>query len=72
MHRFLVWRLNSAGTQRTVVTPVAPGPINLLNDRLRINAAAGYGDINYRFCGIGNAAGDRDTLQRVDHRSARV
>lgn len=35
------------------------GNFHLLDDKLRVNAGAGYGDIRYRLYGIGNEAGDR-------------
>jgi hypothetical protein len=35
------------------------GKLHLLDDRLRIKAAAGYMDIRYRFYGVGNEDGDR-------------
>jgi hypothetical protein len=35
--------------------------LNLLQDKLRVNAAVGHGDIRYRLYGIGNIAGDRGT-----------
>ncbi len=34
------------------------GKFNLMDDNIRLKAAAGYADINYRFYGIGNGAGD--------------
>jgi hypothetical protein len=46
----------------------AGGRFNLLNDKERIGLAAGYGDANYRFYGIGDDAGDRGlaTFDRLE------
>jgi outer membrane protein assembly factor BamA len=40
--------------------------LNLLSDRLRINLAAGYADVNYRFYGIGNDAGEEGLSVQID------
>ena len=47
----------------------AAGKLNLMDDRLRVNLAAGYLDINYRFYGIGNDAGEEGTSVRVEQKA---
>ena len=47
----------------------AGGRFNLLDDKVRIGLAAGYGDVNYRFYGIGDDAGDRGFSLRVDQQA---
>jgi opacity protein-like surface antigen len=44
----------------------AAGKFNLVDDRIRINLAAGYLDVNYNFYGVGNDAGDQGTSVRVE------
>ncbi len=44
----------------------AAGKFNLLDDKLRVNLAAGYLDVNYKFYGIGNEAGEEGLSVRVE------
>lgn len=45
------------------------GKFNLLDDRLRINLAAGYVDVNYRFYGVGNEAGEEGISVQVEQQA---
>jgi hypothetical protein len=40
--------------------------LNVLDDKIRINLAAAYADVNYRFYGVGNDAGDNGLSVRID------
>ncbi len=40
--------------------------LNLLDDTIRIQLAAAYADVNYRFFGIGNEAGDAGIAVRIE------
>jgi hypothetical protein len=45
------------------------GKFNLADDRFRLDTAAAYMDINYRFYGVGNEAGDDGLSVRLTQRS---
>ena len=47
----------------------AGAKLNLRDDKLRLNFAAGYIDINYNFYGIGNEAGDTGLALNVDQQA---
>jgi hypothetical protein len=44
----------------------AAGKFNFLDDKVRGSLAAAYADINYRFYGVGNGAGEAGVSARVD------